>query len=200
MFKNPTSLSVPLCCRVQKAQNALELKSKRSKSSSHSDEAPALLWRAENFHPYMSYRAHDPTSSPSTSPAYLLSPEFLLHTVAAYKTLLRRMEERNVTFEGAQSAPNGFVGVALLANICQRVDVYGFDTMSRLRALPAQYYSREKVSNDAVHAGDAELGSLRVLDAFGAIRLCTVDRLEECIYEDEREGLGTGTGGWSKVI
>jgi hypothetical protein len=50
-------------------------------------------------------------------PLYLLAPEVLIPLITYYKTLMKRMEDLNVTWEGSQSAPTGFVGIAFLLQV-----------------------------------------------------------------------------------
>eukprot|EP00899_Mesostigma_viride_P027661 jgi/Mesvir1/807/Mv17398-RA.1 len=84
-----------------------------------------LLWRAESYHYYGMVRKRYPDET-----IYLLAPEFLIPSITLYKTVMKRLEGYDITWEGVQSAPTGFVGIAFLLQMCQRVDVYGFDSPS----------------------------------------------------------------------
>ena len=50
-------------------------------------------------------------------PLYLLAPELLIPLITVYKTLMKRMEEEGVKWEGSQAAPTGFVGIAFLLQV-----------------------------------------------------------------------------------
>lgn len=74
--------------------------------------AISLLWRAESYHYYGMLRKKYPDE-----PIYLLAPELLIPLITVYKTLMKRMEDTGVKWEGSQSAPTGFVGVAFLLQV-----------------------------------------------------------------------------------
>eukprot|EP00899_Mesostigma_viride_P027650 jgi/Mesvir1/806/Mv17398-RA.2 len=144
-----------------------------------------LLWRAESYHYYGMVRKRYPDET-----IYLLAPEFLIPSITLYKTVMKRLEGYDITWEGVQSAPTGFVGIAFLLQMCQRVDVYGFDSPSTKVNIRYHYFDRAAPFQD--HSNDFEHTLLRVLDAFKAIRLCTVETIARCLAEDEvQAGIAT---------
>ncbi len=49
---------------------------------------------------------------------FLLSPEFLIPTISLFKTLMQRIEGAGIKWSSAtQSAPHGFIGIALLIQV-----------------------------------------------------------------------------------
>ena len=47
----------------------------------------------------------------------LLAPEFLIPAITLYKTTMKRMEALGIKWEGAQSAPTGFVGILFMLQV-----------------------------------------------------------------------------------
>jgi hypothetical protein len=88
-----------------------------------------MLWRAEDFALYPALRAH----AVEEMPVLLLAPEFLLPALALFKAVLRQLSARHLV-EGPQEPPHAFMGVALLLQMCQNVNVYGFDPPELVRA------------------------------------------------------------------
>lgn len=93
---------------------------------------------------------------------------------------MKRMESINVTWEGVQSAPNGFVGISFLMQICDRVDVYGFDAKNQ--KLRYHYFDKEQPLEDA--STEFEHNLLRSLHNIGVIRLCTSENIGHCMDQD----------------
>lgn len=139
-------------------------------------DVTTLLWRAESYHYYGMLRRKFPDE-----PIYLLAPELLIPFITFYKTMMKRMEDMKITWEGSQSAPTGFVGIAFLLQICKHVDVYGFDVTKA--KIPVRYHYFDKLEPTEEHSTEFEHNLLRVLDSFGLIRLCTVDTVERCIHD-----------------
>lgn len=88
-----------------------------------------MLWRAEDFALYPALRAH----AVHEMPVLLLAPEFLLPALALFKAVLRQLSARHLV-DGPQRPPHAFMGVALLLQMCQNVNVYGFDPPELVRA------------------------------------------------------------------
>jgi hypothetical protein len=88
-----------------------------------------LLWRAEDFALYPALRAH----AVDQMPVLLLAPEFLLPALALFKAVLRQLSARHLV-DGPQEPPHALIGVALLLQMCQNVNVYGFDPPELVRA------------------------------------------------------------------
>jgi len=147
--------------------------------------AISLLWRAESYHYYGMLRKKYPDE-----PIYLLAPELLIPLITVYKTLMKRMEDTGVKWEGSQSAPTGFVGVAFLLQVCQKVDVFGFDVAKP--KVPIRYHYFDKTEPTELHSTEFEHNLLRLLNAYKLIRLCTVDTVESCIndWEVQRNRIG----------
>ncbi|GBG62500.1 hypothetical protein CBR_g30819 [Chara braunii] len=135
-----------------------------------------LLWRAEAFHYYTVIRHKFPDDA-----IYLLSPDFLIPTINTYKTAMERLAKMNITWETLQAAPNGFVGIAFLLQICHTVDVYGFDQLPERFHIKNDYHDKSHVPvGAAVHPSTVEFNILRAMHAFGLIRLCNVVNFQLC--------------------
>ena len=113
----------------------------------------------------------------------MVSPQFLIPQFTFFKSFMQRMAERGLHWSSDQSTPHGFVGIALLMQICDRVTVYGFEEPSSGGGrTPYHYY--DKIEPVDPHAADVEFAVLRALDRLGVIRLCSGDRRQECLEED----------------
>ena len=84
------------------------LSAKRA-AAKKANTAITLLWRAESYHYYGMLR-----KKYADEPVYLLAPELLIPMITLYKTLMKRMEDNGVKWDGPQSAPTGFMGIAFL--------------------------------------------------------------------------------------
>lgn len=89
----------------------------RSKKKKKKEKAAHwLLWRAESYHQYPNLRRKYPDEA-----VVLLSPEFLIPTISLYKTLMKRIEEAGIRWStDTQSAPHGFIGIALMIQVSNR--------------------------------------------------------------------------------
>lgn len=105
------------------------LSAKRA-AAKKANAAITLLWRAESYHYYGMLR-----KKYAEEPIYLLAPELLIPMITLYKTLMKRMEDNGVKWDGPQSAPTGFMGIAFLMQarssrtptntpLCGRVSAY----------------------------------------------------------------------------
>ncbi len=92
-----------------------------------------------------------------------------------------------------QATPHGFVGIALLMQMCDRVTLYGFEDPGDRddlrdggpgRPSPPAYHYYDKIEPAEAHAGDVEFAVLRALDRLGVIRLCSGARRQECLDAD----------------
>ncbi|XRB00522.1 sialyltransferase [Pycnococcus provasolii] len=155
-----------------------------------------LLWRAESYHYYSMLRKKFPDEQ-----IYLLSPEFLIPIITLYKTVMFRMEQKNITWSSGQTAPTGFVGVAFLVQICDRVDVYGFDepALTAGKTSRMRYHYFDKSEPAEPRATEFEHNLLRLLDSYGSIRLCSSDTIDRCTHDDEIMPLGRPTKHYGDV-
>mmetsp|Transcript_32770 Transcript_32770/g.45495 ORF Transcript_32770/g.45495 Transcript_32770/m.45495 type:complete len:528 (+) Transcript_32770:486-2069(+) len=149
-----------------------------AKKIKHQHSAITLLWRAESYHYYGMLR-----KKYLDEPVYLLAPELLIPLITLYKTIMKRMEDSGIKWEGSQSAPSGFVGIAYLLQVCQKVDIFGFDVSKP--KVPVRYHYFDKTEPTELHSTEFEHNLLRVLHAYGLVRLCTVDTVESCIHDWE---------------
>ena len=149
-----------------------------------------LLWRAESYHYYSMLRKKFPEEG-----IFLIAPEFLIPIITLYKTVLYRMEQKNITWASGQTAPSGFVGVAFLIQMCDNVDVYGFDepalTAGKTARMRYHYYDKSEPMDP--RSTEFEHNLLRLLDAYGAIRLCSSENIDRCVHDDERMPFGRPT-------
>lgn len=75
------------------------------------------------------------------------------------------------------------VRIAAEVQVCEQVDVYGFD-VSRPK-VPIRYHYYDKTEPTELHSTEFEHNLLRMFNSFGTIRLCTVDTVESCIHDWE---------------
>jgi len=150
------------------------------KKKKRKERQPAwLFWRAESYHQYPNLRRKF-----SDEPIYLLHPDLLIPTISLFKELMHRIEALGIKWPAAvQSAPHGFIGIAFLIQICDTVDVYGFDAPHPNAKIHYHYF--DKVEPENVHATEFEYTLLRVLNNYGVIRMCEVNDLEKCVHDDE---------------
>jgi hypothetical protein len=60
--------------------------------------------------------------------------------------------------------------------VCEKVDVFGFDVAKP--KVPIRYHYFDKAEPTELHSTEFEHNLLRVMNAYGLIRLCTVDSVE----------------------
>ncbi|QDZ23307.1 hypothetical protein HOP50_10g58450 [Chloropicon primus] len=138
-----------------------------------------LMWRAESYQHYAVLRKLLPGER-----IYMISPQFLLPLLKFFKQVMERLAEKGMSGEVPQSTPHGFVGIALLMQICEKITVYGFEEPSKLQEA-GKYHYYDRIEPLDPHANDVEFSVLRILDGLGIIRLCLPDEHEACVGEDQ---------------
>mmetsp|Transcript_39922 Transcript_39922/g.94854 ORF Transcript_39922/g.94854 Transcript_39922/m.94854 type:complete len:145 (+) Transcript_39922:687-1121(+) len=118
---------------------------------------------------YLSIRRH---LLPQDRMVYHIAHEVTAHAKDVFREFQQRMERVGFgPFRGGRTMPSGFEGLVLMMQICNELDVYGFDPQTDG---DVKYHYFDDVKPDGTpHSFEFSFDFLRVLHEAQIVRLCT---------------------------